>query len=354
MYKFHELANAFPLIEGSEFEELVASIRDNGQREAITYFEGKILDGRNRYRACLEADVKPFGGDFEGDFNEARKFVIDLNMRRRHLDESQRALASAKLANLRLGDNQHSEGLSIDRASKMLNVGVASAYRARTVLDKGVPELVHAVEQGEIAVSAAAEIAKLPQDEQRERVSQPGGYASLTGNDHWYTPSEHIERARRVLGRIYLDPASSAIAQRRVRADNFFTEADDGLAQEWHGRVWLNPPYSKGLIGRFTDKLVSEYISGNVTEAILLVNDSTDTKWFHKAADGCAVVCFTKGRVSFLTPSGEQVGSPAMGNAFFYFGAEPEKFASEFGEIGLVWTPYRSAAAELSLARAAA
>ena len=65
-----------------------------------------------------------------------------------------------------------------------------------------------------------------------------------TGNQEWYTPSEYVEAARRVMGEIDLDPASSELAQETVRASSYYTKDDDGLVSEWSGRVWLNPPYS--------------------------------------------------------------------------------------------------------------
>jgi hypothetical protein len=94
----------------------------------------------------------------------------------------------------------------------------------------------------------------------------------LTGEFEWYTPPEYIELARTVLGNIDLDPASNAQAQKTVRADRYFTAADDGLTQEWRGRVWLNPPYSQPLISHFIKKLVDEVGAGNVTEAVLLTH----------------------------------------------------------------------------------
>jgi len=351
------LANAFPLIEGSEFNDLVADIRKHGQREPITLYQGKILDGRNRYRAAIEAGLadRIIVVDTEfADFEAARDFVVSANLRRRHMDESQRTMAAAKLSTMRQGertDIAQTCAMSQSEAASALGVSRRSVQSATRVLNDGVPELIEAVDRGVVAVSAAAEIAKLPEDEQRDRVNTQFR-TSFTGNNEWYTPEEHIERARRVLGRIDLDPASSEIAQSRVRADNFFAEADDGLAQEWHGRVWLNPPYSQPQIQQFIEKLVAEYESGRTTEAILLVNNSTDTAWFHEAADSCASMCFTRGRIRFVTPTGEQAGSPAMGQAFLYFGSEPKKFAREFGEIGFIWLPYVEAA-ELSLAEAA-
>src|SRR5262245_35088990 len=95
--EFHPLANLFPLMMGNEFAELVADIKANGLREKITLYEGKILDGRNRYRACRETDVKVETDDFEGDETSARAFVISKNFHRRHLTAEQKREVIAKL-----------------------------------------------------------------------------------------------------------------------------------------------------------------------------------------------------------------------------------------------------------------
>ncbi len=162
--EFHPLATIFPLMEGEEYTALVADIKAHGLREPIVTYTGKILDGRNRYRACLDADVEPRFTEYEGD--DPLAFVVSLNLKRRHLSESQRAMVAAKLSGFKVGDNQHSEGLPIGRASEMLNVGQRSVARAREVIDEGAPELQHAVESGVVSVSAAADIATLPKDEQ--------------------------------------------------------------------------------------------------------------------------------------------------------------------------------------------
>src|SRR4029077_17573133 len=83
--------------------------------------------------------------------------------------------------------------------------------------------------------------------------------ASGTGENEWFTPKEHIERARQCLGAFDLDPAMSVKAQEIVQAERFYTKRDDGLKQEWHGRVWLNPPYSHPLIAQFVSKLCEKY-----------------------------------------------------------------------------------------------
>jgi len=169
--EFHPLADIFPLVEGTEFDELVDDIREHGLYEPIVVFEDKILDGRNRYRACLEARVEPTFTVYGGD--DPIAYVISLNLRRRHLNESQRAVAAAKLATLKDGQRADLvEGLPIGRASEMLNVGERSVARAREVQEHGAPELIHAVEQGSVSVSAAADVATLPAQEQREIVAR--------------------------------------------------------------------------------------------------------------------------------------------------------------------------------------
>jgi N6-adenosine-specific RNA methylase IME4 len=164
------LANIFPLVEGAEFDELVVDIREHGLHEPITLLAGKILDGRNRYRACEAAGVEPAFTLYQGD--DPVSYVISLNLRRRHLDESQRALVAARLATLKLGDNQHSEGLPIGRSSELLNVSERSVARAREVQARGTPELVRAVERGKVSVSAAADVSELSQENQSEIVAR--------------------------------------------------------------------------------------------------------------------------------------------------------------------------------------
>jgi N6-adenosine-specific RNA methylase IME4 len=166
---FSPLANIFPLMEGQEFEDLVADIRAHGVREPVVIFRGQILDGRNRYRACVAAGFDCQTTPYTGD--DPLAYVISLNLKRRHLSESQRAMVAAKLATLKLGDNQHSEGPSIEGSSKLLNVGHASVERAKVVQRAGVPELVAAVEQGKVSVSAAADIATQTPEQQRQIVA---------------------------------------------------------------------------------------------------------------------------------------------------------------------------------------
>jgi hypothetical protein len=158
---FHPLADVFPLLDGDDFAELVADIsRPRGVREAIWIYQGKILDGRNRCRAAEVAGVPCPGQPYEGD--DPVGFVVSMNLLRRHLDTSQRAMAAAKLANMRQGertDLPSFEGKPISQgdAAKLFNVGVSSVERARFVREQGTANWIEAVERGDISVSGAAE-----------------------------------------------------------------------------------------------------------------------------------------------------------------------------------------------------
>jgi hypothetical protein len=182
--EYHPLANLFPLIDGDEFESLVADIRDHGVYEPVIIHDGMILDGRNRYRASKAAGVDCPLRTFDGADPVA--FVISLNLKRRHLSESQRAMVAAKLANLKHGrpsekspigdfiepDRVPAARVSQADAANMLNVGKRSVERAADVRDKGIPELTESVERGDLSVSAAALIAKQSEDEQRRILAE--------------------------------------------------------------------------------------------------------------------------------------------------------------------------------------
>jgi len=157
-----------------------------------------------------------------------------------------------------------------------------------------------------------------------------------TGNNEWYTPAEYVEAARAVLGDIDLDPASSELAQKTVKAQRFFTAEINGLKQDWNGRVWLNPPYAQPLIADFADKMLDELTGGNVNAAIVLTNNYTDTTWFQKLARQADAICFTRGRIRFVSPNDEPVASPIQGQAFFYFGPDVERFSGDFAKHGFV------------------
>lgn len=159
--------------------------------------------------------------------------------------------------------------------------------------------------------------------------------AQGTGENEWYTPAKYIEMARKVLGGIDLDPASSEEAQKTIQATKFFTAADNGLTCEWGGRVWLNPPYAQPWISEFVRKMVQERSDGRVDAAIMLTHNYTDTAWFHEAAEIADAICFTRGRIKFVDKDGAEC-APTQGQAFFYYGDDISRFASVFVNAGFV------------------
>lgn len=153
----------------------------------------------------------------------------------------------------------------------------------------------------------------------------------------WYTPNEVLDRVRKVLGTIDLDPASSVIAQERVQAHNFYTKEDNGLIHTWNGKVWCNPPYSAALIKKFTAKMYQEYACGNMLEGIMLTNSGTDTQWNLPLSKG--LQAYTIGRISFLMPNGEKKATGSRGQCFTYFGPNKDLFVEVFTENNFCWVP---------------
>jgi len=163
--------------------------------------------------------------------------------------------------------------------------------------------------------------------------------------DEWCTPSWLIELAREVLGVIDLDPASTAEANKVVCATRYFTKRDDGLAQVWSGRIWLNPPYSQPLCTKFVEKLLHSYERSittfaaanglpRVEAALLLVNATTDTKFFQQVLAQYHA-CFLRGRVAFTHPQ-HPSSQNRNGQTLFYLGRETDRFAQVFTPYGTV------------------
>lgn len=157
-------------------------------------------------------------------------------------------------------------------------------------------------------------------------------------NNEWYTPQSFLDAAHEVMGGIDLDPASNATANQIVRATHYYALDDDGFAQHWNGRVWLNPPYgthedNESNQARWSRRLIDEYRAGNVSEAILLVNAVTGNGWFQPLKD--FPICFPDGRIRFYNADTE-AGQPTHGNALVYFGPNVAAFVRVFARFGAV------------------
>ena len=155
-----------------------------------------------------------------------------------------------------------------------------------------------------------------------------------SGQNEWYTPSYIIEKARYVMGGIELDPASSEIANATVKAQEYFTIVDNGLEQDWWGKVWLNPPYSQPDITNFAKAVITK----SYDQIMILVNNATETNWFQMMAAHANIICLVNKRVKFLDETGAATGAPLQGQAILYKGPNIDRFLNAFKGEGLCLT----------------
>lgn len=163
------------------------------------------------------------------------------------------------------------------------------------------------------------------------RLANGAHVSNNSGENEWYTPPCYTESARKVMGVIDLDPASSECANKVIKAKKYFDESTNGLFQAWKGNVWMNPPYAQPLIYDFILKLETE----TYNQAIVLVNNATETKWGQKLMELSAAVCFHTGRIRFVSPEGELGDAPLQGQMIAYIGKNVKEFITEFKQYGI-------------------
>lgn len=155
----------------------------------------------------------------------------------------------------------------------------------------------------------------------------------------YYTPEEWIDRARRVMGEIDVDPFSCDIAQQTVRAGVYHTLADSALDHQWRGRIWYQPPYGAPLVTNAALKLLLEIDEGRATEVIGLTNTCTASGWWQQLALRAAVICFPRKRINFFRPLPGDTVVKQNGNradqTFWYFGMRPHVFEDVFRDVGV-------------------
>lgn len=215
----HPFSTVFPPMSDKAFGELRADIAANGLHQAIMLFEEQVLDGWHRYRACTEIGVEPEFKEFNGDEAAARKFVVSANLLRRHLDESQRGMIGARLAQLPPGRNwaKLPNKETVTEAADLLNVSERTIKDGRAVLDSGDAALIDEVDRGERAVSDAA---KKVRSSRPRRASSPKPKQSTDVTpktvEQWWEMSE----ADRALYLAHRNPKASLNRQESGEDDN--------------------------------------------------------------------------------------------------------------------------------------
>jgi len=343
-----------PPLTAEEYNELKTDIAARGVMVPIEYDEhGNELDGHHRLQICAELGITDFPTVIREGMTEAEKrtHARKLNMARRQLTRDQIAEITRQqiLETPHLSDRQIARELGglvsnptvskyrkeLEQSGEVLNFNTSTGADGKQYprqvehrsFDLPPATTMWEAESQERARAALDIPSEFIEPEHRPHVT------NNSGCNEWYTPQRYIDLAREVLGESDLDPASCAFANETVKARLFYSEDDDGLTKPWHGRVWMNPPYSADLVLKFAEKFVGEYNDGNVTEGIVLVNNATETAWFASLVNAATAVCFPRGRIRYQSQTRESL-APLQGQAFLYFGENGDKFLQVFSEIG--------------------
>lgn len=366
-----EFKSLIPPLDAEEYAGLEKSLLEEGCRDALVLWGDILIDGHNRYEICTKYHIpyETVQRDFDSR-KSAIEWIILNQFGRRNLPAHERARLAlrlkpviaekAKSQQSRTEENrvcQISDEQAIDTKKELAKVAGVSHDTISKVehIEEDAPKpIIEASRRGDISVNSAYQVTKLEPEEQREiarrlehieeepkqtqtpkaivqEVLKRPHVSFNSGNNEWYTPAELIEAARSAMGSIDLDPASNDIAQKVVKARTYYTAETNGLDKTWTGNVWMNPPYASDLIGKFVDKMVSE--RKNYDQAVILVNNATETEWFNRLISIADAVCFPKSRVKFYMPDGK-TGAPLQGQAIIYIGDNSEKFFKAFRQIG--------------------
>lgn len=380
-----EFASLIHAPSADELRGLEADIVARGCLDAIKTWNGLIVDGHNRFEIC-ERLGKPYRVEALsfGTRDEAKAWMIAHQLGRRNLPENviayyrgqykallqdiAKATGLAGQARSLVGQNVqmvqgwgHSVPISaplvaidtvtvrtmrrsaeyawaVDEVAKATGVAPVAIASISGLTQKATQQLAESLDSPNERVREQARnaVTEMVAGEEPAQAMKRAHAMYNTGENEWYTPSNLIECARSFLGTIDLDPASSALANETVRATTWYGVERDGLAQPWHGRVWMNPPYARGLIERFVERLMESHLAGDVPEALILVNNATDTRWFHhlQSAPHRHTLALLY-RVKFVSPEGRDPNA-MQGQVVVYLGSRRAEFALAFASHGVV------------------
>jgi phage N-6-adenine-methyltransferase len=340
-----------------ECHDMVAPVVGDGNYQCPTcgygvaprFLESILIDGHNRFEICERNGVHYTVVELEFDSrSEVLEWIYKNQLGRRNLSPSDASEIRGRMYNGRkktvgrptkLDQNDPIVAeTTAEAVAKETGVSAPTIKRdgkyaeAIEVVAKEVPEVREKVRSGEVTKSDVIEAAKEP-EKAKEILSKPH-VSNNSGNNEWYTPAEFCDAARDVMGAIDLDPASCKLANKQVKSVKFFTAEQDGLSHDWSGRVWLNPPYSQPAISDFAKKFISEWQSGRISQAVVLVNNATETAWFQHLLKEVSAVCLKSGRIKFLDETGTPANTPLQGQVFLYYGDNRDGFVAQFAQYG--------------------
>lgn len=339
-----EFKKLIPPLAIEEFNQLEKNIIADGCRDPLLTWNGILIDGHNRYEICTKHGLKFIVVEKEFvDSSHAKEWMINNQFGRRNLSNYQRSVLALELESVfsdRAKENQAIQFkgnsliqiseevkpiVAIKEVAKIANVSHDTIAKVKKIQSTATPEVKAQLNNGEISINEAYKAIKAGNTH----------VGKNSGENEWYTPEKFIEAARSVMGSIDIDPASSELANKTVKATVFFSKDDCGLNRDWSGNVWMNPPYAQPLMNDFAAKLVEQL--PNINAAIVLVNNATETKWFQSMSQESAVICFPETRIKFVDVNGN-LGAPLQGQAILYFGDDTQAFSNVFSKFGLVLT----------------
>lgn len=339
-----------------------------------------LVDGHNRHEICERLGIPYRTIEIEFSNRSAvTEWIIKNQFGRRNISDYQRGVLALKLKPVieerarasyseNVGRPKESSQISdtiIDRPVEKIRTDEAVAELANISRDTirkvekieaAAPEELKALASaGEVSINLASQFVDLPDEAKEEALEEISRHeapakevireavkkahvANNSGNNEWYTPSKYIELARSVMGSIDTDPATSDIANKTVKATRIYTADDDGRGKPWSGNVWMNPPYAQPLISDFAEAITEKYLSGEIKQACILVNNATETQWFQRMLDAATAVCFPRSRIKFVDPDGNPSGAPLQGQAILYMGKNVSEFKAVFSGEGGVLT----------------
>ena len=346
--KFH---NLIPPLAPEELAQLEANILEDGCRDPLVVWDGWLLDGHNRFAICQKHNLPFKTVEWELSSETSACDWIDANqLGRRNLAPEVMSMLRGRRYNRtkqKLG-GQVPKGVGhnvppLERTSagiaKLLGVSEKTIRRdgefadAVESLKAVVPNIEQRIMSGDFASKKSVIKAASKPAQAQQILNDKPHVSENSGNNEWNTPADYIAAVHAVMGGIDCDPASSKEANKVVKAEKFWTVKDDGRSQKWGERVFLNPPYSSPACGNFCAELARRLRDGEIKEAIVLVNNATETIWFNALVQVTSAIVFPSGRVKFLDTHGNP-GAPLQGQAVLYCGANENKFVAEFGKFG--------------------
>jgi ParB family chromosome partitioning protein len=350
-----EFANLIPAQSEQEYAALEEAILRDGCTDPLIIwkYHDVLIDGHNRKKICDK-----FGLPYkvcELDFNsreEVADWIDSRQLGRRNLTPDQMSLLRGRRYNRQKKQGKRNDLTSpqYEDKSKTSEILAQEHGVSRATIERD-GQFVDAVEKigigQEIAngsmtapksaiISESRQLGDNPSEDEvqaaRERIA--AHVAHNSGDNEWYTPEEYTELARQVMGSIDLDPASCVEANKVVRAASFYSKDDNGLEHDWFGNIFMNPPYSQPWIQKFVEKLSIHLNDGSVPQAVVLVNNATETQWGQLLLKCASAVCFPGGRIKFWHP--DKKSAPLQGQMIIYAGNNFSKFKNLFSSVGEV------------------